>query len=267
MRISRSDLGAVALTLLSGLVWLGLPIGAADATVALPPVGAAWDYQIGGAFAPAAGVAVVDRDRRAQPAPGRYNICYVNAFQTQPGEAAFWRQGHHRNLLLRRADGAVVVDAGWGEDLLDTRTAAKRRALSRIVGRWLDGCARSGFDAVELDNLDSWSRSGGLISRADDRRFARMLIGRAHADGLAAAQKNWAELGVRGPALGFDLAVAEECGRWAECGSYMRAYGGRVLDVEYRRRDFRRACASWAGRISVVLRDRDVTPGGVDRRC
>jgi len=120
---------------------------------------------------------------------------------------------------------------------------------------------------VELDNLDSWNRSDGLLTRADNRRFARLLTRRAHADGLAAAQKNWAGLGARGPALGFDFAIAEECGRWRECGSYARAYGDRVFDVEYRRRDFRRACATWGDRISIVLRDRGVTRRGVDRRC
>jgi hypothetical protein len=262
---------ALRLSVLAALVMLAAgvaaPAGAvAGAGVRLPPVNAAWDYQIGGAFKPAAGVRIVDRDRDATPATGRYGICYVNAFQTQAEEHRFWRR-HHWRLVLKHADGSPVVDSAWGEDLLDTRTPRTRHALAAIVGRWIAGCAGSGYDAVELDNLDSWSRSDHLISRADNRRFARLLTRRAHAAGLAAAQKNWAELGARGPRLGFDFAISEECGRWRECTSYARPYRDRVLDVEYRLRDFRHACAAWGDRISIVLRDLDVTRKGADRRC
>jgi hypothetical protein len=175
----------------------------------LPPANATFDYQLGGAYAPAADVRIVDRDRTATPAPGVYGVCYVNAFQTQPEELARWRRVHPRLLLKKH--GRPVVDQGWGERLLDTSTAARRRALLRVVGRWIDGCARSGFRAVEPDNLDSYSRSKGALTLSDNKAFATMLIRRAHADGLAIAQKNTPELGGAGRALGFDFAIAEEC--------------------------------------------------------
>ena len=60
----------------------------------------------------------------------------------------------------------------------------------------------------------------------------------AHRHGLAAAQKNTVEL--NGRRLGFDFAIAEECGRWHECRGYKRMYGQHVLAIEYRRRDLRR---------------------------
>ena len=41
------------------------------------------------------------------------------------------------------------------------------KKLAGIVGRWIAGCADDGFDAVELDNLDSFTRSRQLIERAD----------------------------------------------------------------------------------------------------
>lgn len=97
--------------------------------------------------------------------------------------------------------------------------------------------------------------------------FARLLTARAHAAGLAVAQKNWAELSPRGPRIGFDLAVAEECGRWRECGSYADAYDNRVYVVEYRDRDFTRACERWESRLSIVRRNLAVTAAGVNRRC
>ena len=230
----------------------------------LPVANAGFDYQIGGAFKPADDVEVVSRDRNASPAKGRYTICYVNAFQTQADERSFWKK--HWSLVLKDG-GKAVEDSGWGEWLLDTRTRAKRHALARIVGRWVTGCAIDGFDAVEYDNLDSWDRSHGLISKRDNKRYARLLTARAHTAGLAAGQKNWAELGSTGPRLGYDFAVAEECARWSECGSYAKPYADRVYDVEYRRKDFDKACRRWGDRISVVLRDLDVTPSGVDERC
>ncbi len=83
--------------------------------------------------------------------------------------------------------------------------------------------------------------------------------------GLAVAQKNWASL--NGTRLGFDFAIAEECGRYRECRRYVSSYGAQVLVVEYRRRDFRHTCERWGSRLSVVLRDRDLSPQGVRRHC
>ena len=117
------------------------------------------------------------------------------------------------------------------------------------------GCAADGFDAVEFDNLDSWTRfAGAPFGRADAVAYARRLVRRAHRAGLAAAQKNTVELD--GPRIGFDFAVAEECGRWRECGRYKRMYGDHVLAIEYRRRDMARTCRVFG---SVVLRDVDVS--------
>jgi hypothetical protein len=53
----------------------------AEAAVSLPPPHPGFDYQLGGAYDAPAGVEVVSRDRSAAPAAGKYNICYVNAFQ------------------------------------------------------------------------------------------------------------------------------------------------------------------------------------------
>jgi len=248
------------LVLLALLVVLGAG-PASSAEVALPPTGTDLDYQLGGAGPVPDHVGIVVRDREAEPAGG-YDVCYVNAFQTQPGERRFWRA---REGLLLHDRGRLVVDEGWGEWLLDLRTAAKRERSAAIVGRWIAGCARDGFDAVELDNLDSFTRSHRLMDRADNLAFARLLVAAGHRAGLAVAQKNMA--GLDGTRLGFDLAVAEECGRYDECGRYVASYGDAVLAVEYRRQDFRAACAAYGDRLPIVLRDRDVTPRGVHDWC
>jgi hypothetical protein len=168
------------------------------------PVGTDVDYQLGGDRDVPPRVGIVVRDRTSAPLEGRYNICYVNGFQTQPDAQRFWRA--HWWLVLKR-DGRPVVDEAWGEWLLDVRTPRKRAALARIVGRWVAGCADDGFAAVELDNLDSFTRSRRLVTRAQGLAFARLLVQRAHREGLAAGQKNLA--GYDGTRIGFDFAVSE----------------------------------------------------------
>jgi len=220
------------------------------------------DYQLGGAWAGTPEhVGIVVRDRTEEPLAGRYNVCYVNGFQTQPDQKRFWRR--HWRLVLKD-DGRPVVDSVWGEWVLDIRTPAKRKALAAIVGRWTDRCADDGFDAVEYDNLDSYSRSHHLIARGNAKAFARLLAGRAHDAGLPAGQKNWAEWD--GSDV-FDFAVAEECGHYRECDSYAASYGALVLAIEYRRRDFDRTCAEHGTQWPVVLRDYDLAPGGRHRWC
>ena len=230
--------------------------------LAVLPTGTDVDYQLGGERSVPDHVGIVVRDREAAPVEGKYNVCYVTGFQTQPNETRFWRQ--HWRLVLK-SGGEPVTDEAWGEWLLDVRTPAKRRDLARIVGRWARGCAEDGFDAVEFDNLDSFTRSRGLVSRQQALAYARLLVRAAHRAGLEAGQKNLA--GYDGTRIGYDFAVAEECGRYRECGSYTRFYGARVLSIEYRRADFRWTCARYGHRLAVVLRDRDLTPTGVREWC
>ncbi|MDQ0982748.1 endo alpha-1,4 polygalactosaminidase [Streptomyces sp. V2I9] len=236
---------------------------AADAApeVVPPTAHVRFDYQLGGAYPPPAGVAAVSRDRGAEPADGLYNVCYVNAFQAQPDALDWWRE-NGPDLLLRDADGEPVEDDAWGEALLDTSTAAKRTRLAEIVGDWIDGCATSGFQAVEPDNLDSYERSDGLLTPAHNAAFAELLADRAHAAGLAIGQKNTTDLLERRKEIGFDFAVVEECGRYGECGDFASAYDDRVFVVEYTDRDFAKACASVGAEVSVVRRDLGVLPAG-----
>jgi hypothetical protein len=244
----------------------------------LPPANGKFDYQLGGAYAPEPDVAIVVRDRLDAPVPGKYNICYVNAFQTQPGDTAWWKANHP--TLLVKKNGKYLVDANWpGELLLDTSTAAKRQALAGIVGTWIDRCARDGFSAVEPDNLDSWTRSKNVLKKSHNVSFAKLLAQRAHSTGLAIAQKNAAELapvGVSG--IGFDFAIVEECEVWSECDDYISTYGNRIYEIEYSDNDrnaegepvdplsfFVSACSARGSRVSVIYRDRNVvTPANTE---
>jgi hypothetical protein len=243
----------------------------ASAKATRPPVNATADYQLGGGYATSA--RVVTRDRTDKPA-GRYDICYVNAFQTQPGELKWWRK-HHPHLLLRK-NHKLVHDPGWPDEvLLNTGKTWRRERIAKVLSHWTAGCAHHGFDAVEPDNLDSWTRSRHLLSRAGNLDLARRLVKSAHRQGLAVAQKNAAEITAgQVKRVGFDFAVAEDCQVYSECGSYRRLYGGHVIEIEYSdegRANFDKACARRGDAWSIVYRDRDLVtpsdPGYVHDTC
>jgi hypothetical protein len=225
------------------------------------PVNAVVDYQLGGAYPPPDGVTLVVRDSTAEPADGYYNVCYVNGFQTQPAERDRWL-ADRADLVLYGADGSPLVDENWPDELiLDTSTKAKRDRLAGLVGAVVRRCAAAGFDAVEIDNLDSYTRSAGALTVEDNLAFAAALAGIAHGDRLVIGQKNAAELGDRGRRAGFDFAVAEECVRYAECAAYTAVYGDRVIDIEYT--DNLPADVCGADRPpATVVRDRNLVPAG-----
>ncbi|MBL9015855.1 MAG: endo alpha-1,4 polygalactosaminidase [Myxococcales bacterium] len=228
--------------------------------VVLPPVNAPIDYQLGGAYPPPAGVKIVSRDRTESPAAGLYNICYVNGFQIQPGEASDWMT-NHADLILRDSGGQPIIDTDWNEMLIDVSTAAKRTAVAAIVGDWIDGCKQKGFDAIEIDNLDSFTRSQNKLTEANNVAAMALFSAAAHTRGLAIAQKNAAEIAGKKAQLGTDFAVAEECNTFDECQTYRDGYGDHVLVIEYVRADFSKGCSQFPT-LSIVLRDRDLVPEG-----
>ncbi|MBO9568466.1 MAG: endo alpha-1,4 polygalactosaminidase [Cellulomonas iranensis] len=239
------------------------PSGAAALDVALPPAGAPFEYQLGGADEPDAGSVAVARDSTEQPA-GPYAICYVNGFQTQPGDTAAVLRDEPD--LVLHDDGEPVVDPGWPDEVLyDLSTPDLRARVAQRVGASIDTCAASGFDAVEVDNLDSFTRSRGLLTSDDALALTALLVERTHAHGLAYAQKNTPDLAEAVRALGADLVVSEACAQWDECGAYTAVYPV-VLDIEYERAPFERLCAAQSDpathdpHLSVILRDHDLAP-------
>lgn len=228
-----------------------------------PPSGAGFDYQLGGAYDPPPGATIVARDRTAEPAGRGYDICYVNGFQTQPGDSAAFAREHPE--LLVTVDGAPLVDPGWPDEyLLDTSTEANRAALADLVGAQVDECAAAGYDAVEFDNLDSYLRADGALGAADNVALAKHYVELAHAAGLAAAQKNAAELAPQLGDAGFDFAITESCAAYAECAAYAAVYDV-VLDIEYvdelGAAGFQTACDDPGCPTAMILRDAElVTP-------
>ncbi|MFB8179577.1 endo alpha-1,4 polygalactosaminidase [Streptomyces sp. NPDC055966] len=227
--------------------------------VTLPPVHAGFDYQLGGPYTPPAGVSAVVRDHTAPPAPGLYNICYVNAFQAQPGAEKEW----DADLLLRDRAGKVVMDKDWGEAMLDVHTDAKRKRIARKVNAWIDGCAAKGYKAIDPDNYDSYTRvPHGLLTANDAKAFLSLLAVHAHAQGLAIGQKNTAALAPYRKQVGVDFAVVEECGQYDECGDYAAAFGHHMMVIEYTEQGMKKACRGWGDKISIVRRDLNLVPAG-----
>ncbi|AXK74471.1 hypothetical protein DXK33_04435 [Mycolicibacterium neoaurum] len=235
---------------------------ASAAPAALPPTTGGFDYQLGGASDVPA-LAVVVRDSTAQPLAGAYNICYLNGFQTQPG--ADW-SGDRGSALLRDESGTPVADADWPDEyILDPSTPSQRTTILQVLTPGLNRCAANGFDAVEIDNLDTFTRFPA-IERAGAMELARSYIALAHGRGLAIGQKNAAELaGIGRGQLGFDFAVTEECAAYDECNAYTGPYGPHVLQIEYVDNlpaPFAAVCAAPDRAPLTILRDRDLTPPG-----
>jgi hypothetical protein len=233
------------------------------------PGGTRFDYQLGGGYEPSEGVSVVVRDATDEPAAGIYSICYLNAFQTQPGAAAPWLA----DGLVLEVDGEPLADPEWPDEyLLDTGSAGTRAAIAARTAEDMRRCAERGFDAVELDNLDSYARSGGRLTLADNLEVAKVLVEQAHDLGLLAGQKNAAEESGRLRDAGFDFAVAEQCVEFDECPAYTDVYGADVLAIEYPGDpDSDEPCASPDRPSSTIVRDQELTtpgdPGYLYRAC
>jgi hypothetical protein len=244
----------------------------------LPTANAKFDYQIGGDYPLPPDVRVVSRDWFEGEAPSSaYGICYVNAYQTQSDEGGLDRPDAKSNW--ESFDPELVLtelgdDPNWGgEYLIDISTPEKRQEAADYVRPMQEECAAKGFKAVEFDNLDSWTRFDGTpladevpFEKKEALEYAELLVADAHDLGLAAAQKNTAELthAEARDQAGFDFAIAEECGRYHECGRYRANYGNLVFVIEYRKKDFKRDCDKKKLRknLSIVLRDVNVTQPG-----
>lgn len=232
------------------------------ASIVLPPTSGVFDYQLGGASddvrlnGAVRRPDVVVRDATAEPLSGAYNVCYVNGFQTQPGAASAW--AGREDAFLRGTDGKPVVDPEWPDEaVLDPGSEDRRRSILEVVGPLIDGCARDGYRAVEIDNLDTFERFE-TIDRDAALALADAYVKRAHTAGLAIGQKNAAGLArTAHDELGFDFAVTEQCHEFDECADYTDAYGTHVLQIEYSG-SLGQICADPSRAPLAIIRDREL---------
>ncbi len=241
-----------------------------------PPSNAVFDYQIGGDYTTAnTGATVVSRDWFAGTplsTQGGYSICYVNAFQTQDNFDFVDRPDERDNWPANLVLSNLGDDPNWGgEYLIDISTAAKRSQAAAWVEQMVQGCADAGFNGVEFDNLDSWTRFDGTpvanqvpFGQAEAVAYATLITEHAHGLGLAVAQKNTTQLTLNQSRniIGFDFAIAESCAVYNECDYFTNTFGDQVIAIEYSDASFATACAEIGDTVSVVRRDRNVTQPG-----
>lgn len=135
--------------------------------------------------------------------------------------------------------------------------------LAPILEARMDMCAEKGFDAIDPDNIDSYSADTGFpLTEQDQLAFNTWIAGAAHERGLAVGQKNVPELTAELESS-FDFAVSEDCfdDSWcAELDPYIAA-GKPVFAIEYTDRhvEFDEMCSTFARTgFSGVLKHRDL---------
>lgn len=251
--------------------WQSSPASTPDSGWWQPPGKMVWQWQLQTADAePIDGVDVYDLDafdvERSTidmlKETGAHTICYVNV-----GAWEGWRPD-------AEAFPAEIIGAAYPE-WEDERFVDIRRldVLGPILKSRFDLCADKGFDAIEPDNMDSWSADAGFpLSRDDAIRFAEWMADAAHERGLAIAQKNAPEL-TADLVEQFDLVITEDCAADGWCDE-MQPYldaGKPVLAAEYTDRmseqRFATACDDPSlERFSLLLKHRDLDSWRADCR-
>jgi hypothetical protein len=95
-------------------------------------------------------------------------------------------------------------------------------ALKPMLTERISRCARKGFDAVELDDIDSFdppTTTGFYLTPGDAQNYLAFAFNLIHSYGMTALWKNSPRL-ARWGARYADGAVVEECYVFHECGSW-----------------------------------------------
>ena len=234
----------------------------AQLSVAELPSGTDVDYQLGGDNDPPAKVGIVSATGPSRPRRGATMSVTSTASRPSPTRSA---SGATPGAGPARRERPAGGRRGLGRDPARHPHAGQAQALADIVGGWIRGCGarRLRGDRARQPRLVHPQRRADQPS--DRRCVRRRLAKHAHHEGLAAGQKNLA--GFDGTAIGYDFAVAEECGRYDECQRVRRRLRRPGPDDRYRFEDFAETCTAYGATHAVVLRDRDLRPDGVHGWC
>jgi hypothetical protein len=155
-------------------------------------------------------------------------VCYMDVGSFEPNRP-------DSSMFPASLKGAAVV--GWpGELWLDARPSGPNyTTLQSIMRARFAVCQSKGFDAVEPDNMESYTNSPGFpTTAADQLAYNEWVAQTIHGLGLAAFQKN--DLAQIPSLVGyFDGILDEECNYYSECSAlapYLSA-GKPAWNAEY----------------------------------
>jgi hypothetical protein len=190
-----------------------------------------WYWQLSGRVNTSQSAPIYDIDMEGASASlisqlksaGHTVVCYIDAGTWEP----------------YRSDASQFPDSvrgnkmqDWNEKYLDIRSPIVRT----LMGKRMDSAKAKGCDAVEPDNMDSYTaKSGFSLTRKDELDYLHFWAEWVHHRGMKVALKNDAEL-VNSISPQFDFAIAEQCFDYQECTSYAPfiKQGKAVFVAEYK---------------------------------
>jgi hypothetical protein len=154
----------------------------------------------------------------------RHVVCYIDV-----GSWEDWRPdaGAFPKSVLGKAYPGYP-----DERFLDVR---RLDILEPIMAKRFQMCRNKGFDAIEPDNIDTFEADTGFpLTGADELRFVKFLIGKAHGLGLSIGQKNDGDQTAALEPI-MDWALTEECFFGGFCDQFTAyaTHRKRVFNTEY----------------------------------
>ncbi len=182
--------------------------------------------------------------------------CYISAGSVEDFRA-------DAPLIPTEVIGSPLQD--WpDEHWLDVR---RIDLLAPVMRARINECADKGFDAIEFDNVDSWTHQTGFpLTRTHSLRYLRWLIRTGHEHGLAVGLKNATDL-IEPLADEVDWALNEQCAQFDECDRYAPLVRRNVpvFVLEYNGRRAR-ACAT-VKRFGLIGQMKHLNLGAWARPC
>jgi hypothetical protein len=195
-----------------------------------PGPGTTWQWQLSGTIDQSFNVQVYDIDMFDSSTTlitqlhnaGRAVICYIDTA---------YEPGRPDSSQFTAAVLGSGIDGWPGQKWVDIRSTVVRNIMSNRIAQ----AAAKGCDAVEMDDVDSYTNNPGFpLTAADQISFNSFLATTAHANGLGIGLKNDLDQ-VSALASQFDFAINEQCFQYSECDSLSTFInqGKAVFGVEY----------------------------------
>ena len=220
----------------------------------------AFDYQLGGAYPPPAGVRAVSRDRRPNPRPASTTSATSTPSRRSP-TSRHLVEGPPPRTAAAGEHGEPVIDEDWDEPLLDISTGAKRRPSWKSSGRGSTAAPRPA--TTRSNPTTSTPTSVPTAGSPPARRGLRPAPARrAHQRHLADRAEEHHRPAAAAPPYRLRLRRRRGVRPLQGVHRLRDAYAGRVFVIEYRKKDFTAACRALGQDLSLTLRDRDVRPAG-----